>query len=190
MLEKTRKRWDVVWAFYAEFLVCFFWLQKCFDRQKYSGVSWSQVGKTPLALSKLAWRIMAKEVFWFVSVLFGQSHALWLDEGTSSSMRELQSLISLYIAGGAKVNTLSRATWCRCGVFCCFFSQVTGRLFSPAWSGVLFFEAWKDWTTAEFDYQVLKDSVLGLETDDNSSFFFLHISEIFFLVFFPKILRV
>ena len=60
---------------------------------------------------------MAKEVFWFVSVLFGQSHALRLDEGTSSSMRELQSLISLYIAGGAKVNTLSRATWCRCGVF-------------------------------------------------------------------------
>lgn len=100
-----------------------FWLQKCFDRQKYSGVSWSQVRKTPLALSKLAWRIVAKEVFWFVSVLFGQSHALWLDEGTSSSMRELQSLISLYIAGGAKVNTLSRATWCRCGVFffCCFF---------------------------------------------------------------------
>lgn len=191
MLEKTRKRWDVVWAFYAEFLVCFFWLQKCFDRQKYSGVSWSQVRKTPLALSKLAWRIVAKEVFWFVSVLFGQSHALRLDEGTSSSMRELQSLISLYIAGGAKVNTLSRATWCRCGVFffAVFFSKTNREVVFTCLIRCVFLEAWKDWTTAEFDYQVLKDSVLGLETDDNSSFFSCK-SLSFFSCFLPKILRV
>lgn len=52
-----------------------------------------------------------------------------------------------------------------------------------------FFEAWKDWTTAEFDYQVLKDSVLGLKTD-KAGFFSCKSLEIFFLVFFPKILRV
>ena len=161
---KDQEEMDFVWAFYAEFPIWVFDCKNVYDRQSTQGVSWSQVGKTPLALSKLAWRIVAKEVFWFVSVLFGQSHALWLDEGTSSSMRELQSLISLYIAGGAKVNTLSRATWCRCGVFAVFFLTNREVVFTCLIRCV-FFKAWKDWTTAEFDYQVLKDSVLGLETD-------------------------
>lgn len=62
--------------------------------------------------------------------------------------------------------------WCFWLFFC--FSP-TGRLFHLVGPVCDFFdsrEAWKDWTTAEFDYQVLKDSVLGLKTDDNSRCFY------------------